>query len=106
MKIKTILSINASIILFSMVACNQKSESKNPVTTINSVANTNLNVLFEKYWDQRMKLFPVDATFFGDNRYNDQLPNDQTQAYRDALALTKGGWKEMRAFVRKAGSER
>nr|WP_262905271.1 DUF885 domain-containing protein [Hymenobacter nitidus] len=38
--------------------------------------------MFEKYWDERAKLFPLEATSQGDNRYNDQLPNDGTVAYR------------------------
>ncbi|MCB2408831.1 DUF885 domain-containing protein [Hymenobacter lucidus] len=43
-----------------------------------------LAALFEKYWDERAKLFPLEATSQGDNRYNDQLPNTGTQAYRTA----------------------
>ncbi|MCB2377270.1 DUF885 domain-containing protein [Hymenobacter sp. BT635] len=41
-----------------------------------------LAAMFEKYWDERAKLFPLEATSQGDNRYNDQLPNDGTVAYR------------------------
>lgn len=40
--------------------------------------------MFEKYWDERAQLFPLEATAQGDNRYNDLLPNDGTQAYREA----------------------
>ncbi|WP_205711142.1 DUF885 domain-containing protein [Hymenobacter sp. HDW8] len=43
-----------------------------------------LAAMFEKYWDERAKLFPLEATGQGDNRYNDQLPNDNTVAYRTA----------------------
>ncbi|MBC6607564.1 DUF885 domain-containing protein [Hymenobacter sp. BT188] len=43
-----------------------------------------LATLFEKYWDERAKLYPLEATSQGDNRYNDQLPNDGTVAYRAA----------------------
>ncbi|GAA4383374.1 DUF885 family protein [Hymenobacter koreensis] len=42
-----------------------------------------LAAMFEKYWDERAKLHPLEATGQGDNRYNDQLPNDNTQAYRE-----------------------
>ncbi|SMB93407.1 protein of unknown function DUF885 [Hymenobacter roseosalivarius DSM 11622] len=41
-----------------------------------------LAAMFEKYWDERAKLYPLEATSQGDNRYNDQLPNDGTVAYR------------------------
>ncbi|WP_310396460.1 DUF885 domain-containing protein [Hymenobacter sp.] len=41
-----------------------------------------LAALFDAYWEDRAKLFPLGATSQGDNRYNDQLPNDQTRAFR------------------------
>lgn len=44
-----------------------------------------LNAMFERYWEQNSRLFPLDATGYGDNRYNDQLPNNQTRAFRDTL---------------------
>ncbi|TGE29931.1 DUF885 domain-containing protein [Hymenobacter metallicola] len=43
-----------------------------------------LATLFDKYWDERARLYPLEATSQGDNRYNDQLPNDGTLAYRQA----------------------
>jgi uncharacterized protein (DUF885 family) len=45
-------------------------------------ASAPLAALFTAYWDEQAKLFPLGATAQGDRRYNDQLPNDQTQAYR------------------------
>lgn len=85
MKIKTVLSISAILIIFWIVACNQKSNSHNSQTSVDSSVNKNLDALFNNYWQERSKLFPLDATFNGDNRYNDRLPNDQTQSYRDTL---------------------
>jgi uncharacterized protein (DUF885 family) len=41
--------------------------------------------LLEQYWEENAKLFPLNATTTGDNRYNDQLPNDQTAAFREQL---------------------
>jgi uncharacterized protein (DUF885 family) len=38
--------------------------------------------LFDAYWDEQAKLFPLGATAEGDNRYNDLLPNNQTRAFR------------------------
>ncbi|TGE23912.1 DUF885 domain-containing protein [Hymenobacter aquaticus] len=43
-----------------------------------------LAALFDSYWDERARLYPVEATGQGDNRYNDQLPNDGTVAHRAA----------------------
>ena len=46
--------------------------------------NTNsLGVLMNNYWEDRMKLFPVEATGNGDNRYNDQLTITIAESFRD-----------------------
>ncbi len=42
-----------------------------------------LNALYEQYWEEQLKLNPLQATFQGDNRYNDQLPNFLSKQYRD-----------------------
>lgn len=34
-----------------------------------------LDVLYAEFWEASLKLNPIRATFTGDNRYNDQLPN-------------------------------
>ncbi|MDQ3395888.1 MAG: DUF885 domain-containing protein [Bacteroidota bacterium] len=44
-----------------------------------------LETVFEEYYEERLKLFPLEATQAGDNRYNDQLPNDLTDAYQAEL---------------------
>jgi uncharacterized protein (DUF885 family) len=49
---------------------------------VSKTASKPLAALFETYWDEQAKLFPFSATAEGDNRYNDQLPNDQTRAFR------------------------
>ena len=57
--------------------------------------------LFNRYWEQNARLFPLDATAFGDNRYNDQLPNNQTRAYRDSLrAFYQGNLTRLQQFDR------
>ena len=38
--------------------------------------NTSLHKLFDNYYEDRLKLFPFEATEHGDNRYNDLLPNN------------------------------
>jgi len=60
-------------------------------TTAPKASSTPLTALFTAYWQEQAKLFPLGATAQGDNRYNDQLPNDQTQAHR----------AQMRAFYQK-----
>lgn len=41
-----------------------------------------LNLLYEQYWDASLKLNPLQATFQGETRYNDQLPNFLSPAFR------------------------
>jgi uncharacterized protein (DUF885 family) len=42
-----------------------------------------LNALYSEYWEENLKLNPVSATFAGDARYNDQLPNFLAKEYED-----------------------
>jgi uncharacterized protein (DUF885 family) len=41
-----------------------------------------LDKLYADYWEALLKLNPVQATFQGDNRYNDQLPDFGTAQFR------------------------
>ncbi|MBS1668265.1 MAG: DUF885 domain-containing protein [Bacteroidetes bacterium] len=49
------------------------------------VDNKTFNNLLAHYYEIRMKLFPMEATLVGDNRFNDQLPIDFTDGYRQKL---------------------
>jgi len=46
---------------------------------------TSIHEFFESYYNEHNRLFPMNATVNGDNRYNDLFPNDISQAYRDTL---------------------
>lgn len=54
-------------------------------TNASSSDNKELAALFNNYWQERMEMFPLEATALGDNRYNDRLPIDFTDSYRDSL---------------------
>ena len=41
-----------------------------------------LNALYDQYWEEVLAMNPVQATFQGDNRYNDQLPDFGTAEFR------------------------
>jgi len=41
-----------------------------------------LHQLFDTYYEDRLKLFPLEATGAGDSRYNDLLPNSASDAFR------------------------
>lgn len=60
--------------------------------TVNTIS---LDSLFKQYHEERLKLFPIDATYSGDNRYNDLLPNTLTAAYRQQIETFFSKYKEL-----------
>ncbi|MCB2378334.1 DUF885 domain-containing protein [Hymenobacter sp. BT635] len=69
-----------------LASCNQQKNADGTAATETGAADVkDLATLFTNYWEEQTKLFPLSATAQGDNRYNDQLPNDQTKAFRDGL---------------------
>jgi uncharacterized protein (DUF885 family) len=44
-----------------------------------------LTALYAEYWEENLKLNPLQATQIGDPRYNDQLPNALSPEYRERL---------------------
>lgn len=60
------------ILLFVLVSCSQVSNNQKK-----------LDPLLKSFWEERNKLYPFDATSQGDNRYNDQFPNDTTAEFRE-----------------------
>ena len=61
-----------------LAACQSKPKAENQAK--------NLSILFNDFWEKQSRLDPLSATAQGDNRYNNLLPNDQTQAFRDTLS--------------------
>src|SRR5258705_3982095 len=64
----------------TLTACTQQ-ELKNS-------ANDNskdVNKIFDNYYEERLQLFPLEATAIADNRYNDKLPCDISDSYREKL---------------------
>ncbi|MDB5233337.1 MAG: hypothetical protein JWR44_330 [Hymenobacter sp.] len=74
-------------------ACNQNKTSDTatttdtPATGADADSTSSLNGLFNSYWEKQSRLDPLSATAYGDNRYNDILPNNQTRAYRDTMRV-------------------
>lgn len=52
-----------------------------PLKQLNA-QNAQLHKLFDNYYEDYIKLFPLVATSIGDNRYNDVLPNDGSAQFR------------------------
>ncbi len=70
----------ASLISAILLSCN---ENKNSNTMDE---NKELATLFENYFEERLQLYPLEATAIGDLRYNDQMPIAFTDSYRRKLS--------------------
>ncbi|RNF86332.1 DUF885 family protein [Lysobacter psychrotolerans] len=53
-----------------------------PTVTTDTAKASRLTALYGQYWEEMLKLNPIQATFQGDNRYNDQLPDFGSAQYR------------------------
>lgn len=86
---KTVLYIFAAAIL---AACNQPKTNSSSKTD-----NPELAKVFDNYFEESLKLYPLNATGIGDNRYNDQLPNDGSVEF---LAKSKAFYENYLAQVK------
>ncbi|HXS37371.1 MAG TPA: DUF885 domain-containing protein [Flavipsychrobacter sp.] len=74
---KIFLFIGLSLLF---VSC--KNNSKNIILR---GGNKDLDGILTNYWEQRMQLFPLEATANGYNRYNDKLTITISSSFRDSL---------------------
>lgn len=65
-----------------------------PRTIRNAVAAISLDTLLNSYWQQRMQLYPLEATASGDYRYNDRLTITISNTFRDSLRKFYSYYKE------------
>ncbi|MBK7762840.1 MAG: DUF885 domain-containing protein [Bacteroidetes bacterium] len=70
------------LLILTSFACNEMVEKKAEVAN-----NDALHELFSTYWEERMQLFPLEATAIGDNRYNNLLPITISESYRNKLLV-------------------
>jgi len=73
MQIKNILTILFSVLIFG--SCQNKMKNDSP--------SRDIHTLFENYYQDRLKIFPIEASIQGDNRYNNLLPVDISESYRE-----------------------
>lgn len=67
------------VFLVIVTGCNTKSKGTA------ELQGKDLPALFERYFEESLQLFPLNATAIGDDRYNDLLPIDFTDSYRQML---------------------
>jgi uncharacterized protein (DUF885 family) len=73
-----------------------------PAAASQTAKTARLNALYEQYWEELLKLNPLQATFQGDNRYNDQLPNTLSAQYRQQMHDFNTRWLQS---VKAVGSD-
>src|SRR5258708_6634808 len=62
-------------------SCTSNSKKSAATTTADHILTT----MMEQYYNERMQLLPLEATANGDPLYNNRLPADFTNSYRDKL---------------------
>lgn len=65
----------AALMMATLIGCQSNTSEQT------TKADADFATVLDDYYEQRLKLFPVEATMQGDNRYNDQLPNDISQTF-------------------------
>ncbi|GAB4021120.1 DUF885 domain-containing protein [Spirosoma koreense] len=92
-------SLLVALIMATLINCQSNKEEQ-------KTSSADFASVLDDYYEQRLKLFPAEATLQGDNRYNDQFPNDISQAF---LAQTKSFYtstlEKLNAFDREKLSE-
>jgi len=71
--------IYALILATAVTACKQKDRQTG------QKKDQHFNELCDAYYEEGLKLFPIGATYAGDTRYNDLLPNDGSVAFQQEV---------------------
>jgi uncharacterized protein (DUF885 family) len=101
------LTIAAGLLLAmsGLTGCTRPAEAPEQETTT-VVAEPDLSQLLENYFDDRLRLFPLEATAIADTRYNNLLPNDISSAHREQVkALFQKYLDQINTIDRKQLSE-
>jgi len=67
------------------ISCQQNNPATINKKNMDTAASVSFNKLLDDYYEERIKLYPLEATQNGDNRYNDMLPINITDAFKDTL---------------------
>ncbi|MCB0397580.1 MAG: DUF885 domain-containing protein [Flavobacteriales bacterium] len=88
---RTYQYLTAIFVALHLFACQNKSSETQSTEKVNTDSVSAFRSMLEQYNEDRLRLFPIDATYAGDNRYNDQLPNYSSLAFQ----------KEIKGFYQK-----
>ncbi len=95
-------------ILFMLAACGGETgqDTKPAAEPAQAPAAEQLDALYAQYWEQSLERNPLQATFIGDPRFNDQLPNSLSPEHRaESQAIAEDWLARTRALGEGAGLE-
>ncbi len=78
------------VVLMALSGCQEPAPSAGeavevvPAAERAHLAALELQAIYEEYWEEALQRNPLRATFIGDGRYNDRLPNFLSPEYRAA----------------------
>ena len=70
-----------AVVLSALASCHSGDSGKNQAAA-DTVANAAFNKMLGLYYDDHLRLFPLDATAMGNEKYDDRLYADFTDSYR------------------------
>ena len=68
--------------LTSLTGCHTASQKPTTAAAKSSTPAATASQLFADYYEERLQLYPMEATYAGDERYNDRLPNNISEEFR------------------------
>src|SRR5687767_2821616 len=72
----------AAVLLTAAPQAEAAKKAPTAATQVSEAKGARLTKLYADYWEEVLKLNPIQATFQGDNRYNDLLPDFGSAEYR------------------------
>ncbi|MGY6517661.1 MAG: DUF885 domain-containing protein [Lysobacteraceae bacterium] len=95
-----------SLLLSVLLACSPPpSDPGDAATTADPEAAARLDALYAEYWEEALERNPVRATFVGDRRYNDRLPNTLDPAFIDESRERARHWLDRAEAIGPGGLE-
>ncbi len=101
---KKILALSCLILCF--IACKEDTKSNQTNKNVDVVNNEAFDKVLKLYHEDGLKLYPLNATSAGDNRYNDKLPNTLSNQFEsDEKAYYSNYKSQVSAFNNDSLSE-
>jgi uncharacterized protein (DUF885 family) len=95
--------MNALVLLFAAALPMFQAHPKAAAAPAAGDKAAKLKALYEQFWEETLQLNPLQATFQGDSRYDDQLPNFLSAADRDKNLEFEKRWLKTVQDVGSAG---